>query len=260
MTRSVAAQIAQQASKPVAVPARPVATPAKPVAVPAGEPATAKPVATPVNPQPVKPVATPVAPQPAKPVATPAFPTPPQPHIARPVPGYKQTGPLPLASPKAPSLGSIPENLQHHTSTPEPTNLRMPDRPSAVRPTPPRTPEYPSVATLPSPTGGGSPSVPRDNGQRELLQAIERLVEAQQPYNANAPAPTPGRGEPAQRRVAPGVSVWTAPGEGYAGGASPSMDVSSIAGAGGASSRQGYGSRPGQGRYQQPESDEGVPR
>ncbi len=220
MTRETARQVAEHANKPVAVPARPVATPAKPVATPVAEPA-AKPVATPASSSPTKPVATPAGPQPAKPVATPAFPTPPQPHVARPVPGYKQNDPLPLAWPKAPSLmGSVPENLRHHTTAPEPANLRIPDRPSAVPPTTPQAPEYPPRASFPTPampSGGPAPAVPNADPKTDaLLSAINSLSDRVAAMSQQTPQ---GRGAPADRSMTEGASVWEAPADDYTGGA-----------------------------------------
>jgi hypothetical protein len=51
------------------------------------------------------------------------------------------------------------------------------------------------------------------------------------------------------------------PPEGYAGGASPSMDVSNTAGTGGASSRRGYGrTNTGASMYWYPDPDDQIPR
>ncbi len=54
--------------------------------------------------------------------------------------------------------------------------------------------------------------------------------------------------------------TWQPPQETWAGGSSPSLNVSSIAGTGGASSRKGYGTDPRGSRYWSAETDTGAPR
>jgi hypothetical protein len=66
---------------------------------------------------------------------------------------------------------------------------------------------------------------------------------------------------PPRPRQVPKPAFEDLPTEGYAGGASPSMDVSNTAGTGGASSYRGHGTvNPERSRYWHPDPDNEIPR
>lgn len=99
--------------------------------------------------------------------------------------------------------------------------------------------------------------------QREGLRETEQvslLREIAESLRGNDMGKQPQGRTPPRPHQKEWNAVWQEPGEGFAGGASPSMDVSNVAGAGGASSRRGYGTDPTNRRYWHPETDADLPR
>jgi len=153
----------------------------------------------------------------------------------------------------------------------------VPYEPGSVQPSPYETASSPSAAMAgyeaPSITpdsglgqgmtpaassvdSGLSPANPGRGEQGEVLSLLRELLDRREGQGQQA---VQGRVPPSPRKVQ-WSHVWEAPQENYAGGASPSMDVSNIAGTGGASSRRGYGSYGHPGRYWASETDTEVPR
>lgn len=215
------------AAAPPAMPAEPAAAPVPPPAMPA-EPmaATVPPPVMPAGPAAAPP------PAPAVPAAPGEVPPPPSP------PAHDYGAPGGHAEAGAPA------------APPELAPPAMPSQaPEAVTAPPPAMPEAPQALA-----GGGG------EGQSvALLQEVVALLRGGQGGGQRQPA---GRQPPGRQDVRSGsTSVWEAPDEGFA-AASPSVNVSSIAGAGGASSRRGYGTQakttgP---RYLAAESDTSPPR
>jgi hypothetical protein len=112
------------------------------------------------------------------------------------------------------------------------------------------------VPAAPAANGLGLP--PASGGQAEVVALLKQLVGTRDEGRGNGRQRSGRQGRTPTREV--WSHVWQAPQEGFPGGASPSMDVSNIAGAGGASSRRGYGTYGQSSRYWQPESDNEVPR
>lgn len=159
-----------------------------------------------------------------------------------------------------------------------PPMLQSPAMPPAAPSSPwtqPGPPEAPDVAAQPLPppplpAGGDGPALPPPQpGIGQAMpptlggagggEVVDLLTQIHATLSAGGPRGIgPGR-EPPQPLMIPAPGRIGQFAEGYAGGASPSMDVSNIAGSGGASSRRGYGTNATGGRYWQPE-DEGVPR
>jgi hypothetical protein len=69
----------------------------------------------------------------------------------------------------------------------------------------------------------------------------------------------PGRKPPAPQQAPWQGSTWQPPAEGYS-AASPSMDLSNMAGINGASSYHGHGSDPRSSRFWHPDPDGEIPR
>ena len=165
----------------------------------------------------------------------------------------------PVPVPSTPSFAApaltVPETLSYPTM--EPLSVAPPmEGPIAGLPSGAESLSGPSLSasaadTLSFTAPGG--------GEGEILSMLRQLVSAQSGDGLENGRQRGGR-TPPSRGLVQWSSVWEAPPEGYPGAASPSVDVSNIAGTGGASSRRGLGSYGHPGRYWQPESDEGIPR
>jgi hypothetical protein len=124
----------------------------------------------------------------------------------------------------------------------------------------------PSAAEYPQVEGGAaSPSadyeIPAAGDQGDQGQVLSMLQEISAAVQGGGQQAGPAfRSPPPVQRI-PWAGSAPTTGEGFSGGASPSMDVSNIAATGGASSRLGYGSHSKNTRYLHPDTDVGgAPR
>jgi len=123
----------------------------------------------------------------------------------------------------------------------------------------PPTPDYagPEGVLPPTPDYDRPESLPGQGRDPEIMNMLESIAGRLE----GAKGQPQGRQPPRPQKVA-WSHTWTPSEEGFSTGASPSQNVSNIAGAGGASSRRGFGSH-GRGmgpRYLNPEGDSGPPR
>jgi hypothetical protein len=173
-------------------------------------------------------------------------------------PAFSSFEPAPLASFNAAGYPPVP--------LPSQLGLAAPGIDQAAAPAQGLS-SYPAAALgLAGPLEGPQPSAAGisdlqlagpSSGGSEVVRLLRQLVDA---GSGTAVGRQPaGRIPNGPQRVA-WSSVWEPPGEGYSSQSSPSLDVSNIAGAGGASSLKGYGSYGHPGRYWASEGEDEVPR